>query len=295
MLGSPNGTTFVSEPELSRTEDFDFVSSRKRKVHPDMEEILQLRKDIQEMFKNLKEDQNSEFLNLNKMISELKDQNKENIISNEILKKALEENTGLYKDLKRNYDTLILENNAALNKIGYLEEQVDALQRKQLETMIEIKNVPITDNENLIEMVNQLHGSLNIHCNPDQVRQVYRKKSGPNKTIFVEYQTVQLRANTLKAVKSYNLNNKQGKFNTKALKISGDTQPVYISEALTPTARKLLYQSREFKKKYDFKFCWVSNGRIFLKKSEDKPAILIKSTEQIEGIINDISNSPSEL
>ena len=294
-MRSPNGTTFVSEPELSRMDDLDFVSSRKRKAHPDMEEILQLRTDIQEMFKSFKEDQDLKFSNLNKVISELKDQNKENIASNENLKRTLEDNLGLYKDLKLKYDALLLMNNSALDKIGYLEDQVEALQRKHLETTIEIKNVPITENENLIKVVNQLHTSLNIDFSPDQVRQVYRKKFGNHKTIFVEYQTIQMRAKTLKAIKSYNINNKQDKYNTKALKMPGDTEPVYISEALTPTARKLLFQSKELKKKYDFKFCWVSNGRIFLKKAEDKSAILIKSTEQIEGIINDITNPCPEV
>ncbi|KAJ8705546.1 hypothetical protein PYW08_012592 [Mythimna loreyi] len=211
------------------------------------------------------------------------------MISNETLRKTLEETTGLYRDLKQKYDTLVMESCAANNKIKYLEDEVEALQRKQLETIIEIKNVPVTENENLNEIINQLHNSLKVSVAPNQVRQVYRKKIAQNKPILVEYQTAQIRANILKAIKSYNMTNKEEKFNTKALKISGDPQPVYISEALTPNARRLLYQCRDLKKKHDFKFCWVSNGRILLKKSEDQPAILIKSSEQILGIINNVT------
>lgn len=295
MSQSPPAASFGSEPEFSRTDDTEFVKSRKRKNYPDKEEITQLRTDIQKMFENLKEDQESKFRKLNNMIGDLKDQNKEIIISNDTLRKTLEETTGLYRDLKQKYDTLLLESTVANKKIRYLEDEVDALQRKQLENIVEIKNVPVTDNENLTEIVNQLHNSLKISITPPQVRQVYRKKSGPNKPIFVEYQTAQTRANVLKAIKSYNMTNKEEKYNTKALKISGNPQPVYISEALTPNGRRLFYQCRELKKKYDFKFCWVSNGRVLLKKSEDQPAILVKSSEQIQGIINSISTPSLEL
>lgn len=68
--------------------------------------------------------------------------------------------------------------------------------------------------------------------------------------------------------------------------MAGDKTPIYISETMTPTTKQLHYLSREIKRKYNFKFCWVSNGRVFLKKSEDQPAVLVKSTEKIEEIIN---------
>ncbi|KAL4708006.1 hypothetical protein ACJJTC_010622 [Scirpophaga incertulas] len=49
----------------------------------------------------------------------------------------------------------------------------------------------------------------------------------------------------------------------------GPSKPIFISENLTAKVKKLFYLSREFAKTHAYKFCWVTNGKIFLRKKEN--------------------------
>lgn len=275
--------SFGSQPELSHIEDSDQGPSKKRKAdYQPSDHLLLLRSDMKKMFDTLKNEQELKFSQLNETIKDLKQKQEESIHSTMLLRNTIEDTL---KDLKDKYKNLKIQHEASQIKINKLEVQLENLQKKQCETMIEISNVPGSSNENLTELICQIHNLLKISIPPAQIRQVYRKHTAKNKNIVVEYQTTQSRTQVIKAFKTYNKKN-EDKLNTQSLQMAGDKTPIYISETMTPTTKQLHYLSREIKRKYNFKFCWVSNGRVFLKKSEDQPAVLVKSTEKIEEIIN---------
>lgn len=46
---------------------------------------------------------------------------------------------------------------------------------------------------------------------------------------------------------------------------------LYIDESLTPKLRVLLSEVKSFKKSNQFKFAWIRNGEVFLKKDDSTP------------------------
>ncbi|KAL3265520.1 hypothetical protein HHI36_009724, partial [Cryptolaemus montrouzieri] len=51
---------------------------------------------------------------------------------------------------------------------------------------------------------------------------------------------------------------------------------VYFNEDLTRAKQELLTQARKIKMERGYKFAWVKNGQIYIRKTEDGQAILIE-------------------
>ncbi|KAL4718051.1 hypothetical protein ACJJTC_018528 [Scirpophaga incertulas] len=58
----------------------------------------------------------------------------------------------------------------------------------------------------------------------------------------------------------------------------GDKKPVYVSEHLTPESKSLHAASRLKAKQLNYKFVWVRDGKVFVRKTESSSFILIKDS-----------------
>lgn len=61
-----------------------------------------------------------------------------------------------------------------------------------------------------------------------------------------------------------------------------DNTNIYLNESLTSRSRLLLKAARDIKQKKQFKYLWVRNATILLRKKEGDPVIMIKSFEDLE-------------
>ena len=61
-----------------------------------------------------------------------------------------------------------------------------------------------------------------------------------------------------------------------------DDNNIYISESLTEANRKLFKLCLKAKKDLRFDFIWTRNGRIFMRKDKEAPAVLIKSIDELQ-------------
>ncbi|KAJ0182239.1 hypothetical protein K1T71_001608 [Dendrolimus kikuchii] len=85
----------------------------------------------------------------------------------------------------------------------------------------------------------------------------------------------------LQAYKKFNSTHKDNRLNLSALGFHEENSVIYINELLTKKGKNLHYLARKLIKGIDWKFCWTSRGKIFIRKEEGQPAIEIKSDEQI--------------
>lgn len=280
---------YSSQPDLACSNKIDlepFVPGRKRKERSEFED---LRNEIHILITTIKSDQESKFDKITKSIEELKVQNNilknqnEKIIScNEKIENKLIQTTELYSELRKSLELLQDDHIKATNKVTALEEQIEEMQRSQRSSFIEI-TTPITDNENVHEIVTKIHEAIGVKTVGESIRQCYRIKQGAKKPVIVEYKNGQIRNEVLKLAKSYNKKNNE-KMSTKVFGNHSTDEPIYINEFLTPNAKRLFYHTRQLRKSYGFKYNWISAGRIFVKKNDGDPAILIKSLEQVERI-----------
>lgn len=174
-------------------------------------------------------------------------------------------------------------------KIKNLENRLEEFERHTRSTCLEIRGIPAKQKEtkqDLHTIVERMHNKLRTEVQPLAIKDIYRLKGKQNgeRPLIIEYATSTLKSNTLLAVKQYNRSNITDKLNTSALGIDGQKASVYVSEFLTPKAKRLFYLARDIAKTSRYDFCWTANGRVFLRKSEGKPPILITNEQQLEDL-----------
>lgn len=159
-------------------------------------------------------------------------------------------------------------------------------------TNFEIKNVPKMEKEtkqDLINMVTCLSENVDCKISKTDLKDIYRVRpknpSQKNTPIIVETASVLLRNDFLRMAKSFNIKNKI-KLSAKHLgfKTSEDT-PIFVSEHLTSIGSRLYFLARDLKKSKGYKFCWVSYGKVFVRKDEQSPVILITNEKQVHNLL----------
>lgn len=102
------------------------------------------------------------------------------------------------------------------------------------------------------------------------------------KTIVAKFRSVRCRDEFYSAVYRYNKGHPNDKLNTNHLGIAGEKKPVYVSEHLSPFFKSLHAASRKKAKEAGYKFVWVRNGRIYVRKDSDSSYIYIKNQDSLE-------------
>lgn len=105
-----------------------------------------------------------------------------------------------------------------------------------------------------------------------------------NPSIVAKFRTPRLRDAALAGVSSFNKKNAKDKLNTQYLGIGGTRCSVYVSEHLTPYNKSIHAATRLKAKEKGYKFTWVRNGRVYVRKDELSQAILIRNIECLHKI-----------
>lgn len=176
--------------------------------------------------------------------------------------------------------------------IVLLESRMEDMQMTLRKTNFEIKNVPKKPNESkqdLVEMVTCLAESLTCPIARSEIKDIYRvrgnKPDQKNTPIVVETTSALIKADILKRGKLYNA---QTKYKLTAKQLGFKTQedtPVFLSEHLTAKGSRLHYLARDLAKSKGYRFCWTNYGKVYVRKNEQSPIILIRSEEQVHHLL----------
>ncbi|KAI5630693.1 hypothetical protein NE865_16595 [Phthorimaea operculella] len=200
-----------------------------------------------------------------------------------------------YEAMKHEINTLQKEKREQLEYIQQLEQKIRDVNFKSRPADIEIRNIPQVNGETC-ESLSKVVTSIGevVGCPTAGIRDIYRLpgqsrpgQSSVARPIIVEFLTVMSKNNFLTAARNYNNNatSKEMKLQTQLMGLPGKPQPVYISEKTPASCRKLFRAARDFAKENDYKFCWVKNGNIFLRKREEEKQVLIKSEKCLHNLI----------
>ncbi|KAJ8704277.1 hypothetical protein PYW08_013001 [Mythimna loreyi] len=199
-----------------------------------------------------------------------------------------------YEELRKEVESLKKEKQEQRCYIESLEKKIVDLQSKSRSAGVEIRNIPLSNNENasgLTQTVCSIGKLVGVPITEPELRDIYRLpgKSTPATTacpIIAEFTSVNTKQKLISAVRAYNkkIENKDNKLNTEQIGIPGKRQPVYVAELLPTSSKKLFHLAREFSKNNSFAFCWTSNGNIFLRKKEGDKQVLIKSEKCLQDL-----------
>lgn len=250
-------------------------------------EFISFKDEMKEMFTSFINTQQNDLRNIAASIKEIQQTN--NKIENSISYLAAQN-----EELKNKINQLELQVKKDQDYICVLEDRIEEMQRCTRKNNIEIKNVPKKiqeSREDLTKMVLCLAKNIDLEINPRDIKDIFRlhgKKEGKNPPILVELDSAIIKQDLLKKTKSFNIRNKS-KLQARHLGFTTNADnPIFISEQLTPKNARLFFLARDLAKTKQYKFCWTSFGRVFVKQDENSKVVLIRSEAQVHGLLQGI-------
>uniref|UniRef100_A0A2A4K4N4 Reverse transcriptase domain-containing protein n=1 Tax=Heliothis virescens TaxID=7102 RepID=A0A2A4K4N4_HELVI len=202
--------------------------------------LLSWKAEQDERLSQWKADQDALLKSLVKDVSELK-QN-----YSEIQKKTIELDKGMtfinkdYEDIKSRVlvmESLEMDTKVSLSKY---EKEIQDLRMQSRPASIELRNVPIKENENIVDLVSILTNigkAVKLEISKTGLRDVYRLpgKPGNPRPIVAEFISVSQRNDLLSSIKTYNKNRQvSDKINSQLIGLPGEKFPIYVAEYQTP-------------------------------------------------------------
>ncbi|CAH1638160.1 unnamed protein product [Spodoptera littoralis] len=308
--GSLGLTQTQSEPDINsaaKISDYVNVNRNKRPRQGDSPQgelefgELEADKNNQDISCTLAE-QTTLMASLLRDIAEVKSQNNQIKASNAQIRETNEEimksmsfMNSQFEDMKKEIGELRQDRRIQQNYIENLEKKILDLQHKSRSSAIEIRNIPQENSESftsLMKTVCKIGNVVGLPIPESDIRDIYRlpgKSISPTapRPVIAEFTKVQTKQEIISATRLFNKGKgKEEKLNTSLIGIQGKPQPFYIAEQLPATTKKLFYQAREFAKSKAYKYCWISNGNVFLRKQEGDKQIIIHSEKCLQDLGN---------
>lgn len=213
----------------------------------DRDLILKLNKDLQKLLPL--EDKMNQVLQLVMAQNEKIEQ-----LENQ-LEKQRQENMGLREDLRNSRD------------------DVDELQQRSRLNNIIINGIPEAKSEDVYKLVENLGDKLGILNPASHIQIAHRVKTttlGKVKPIVVRMLNSKTRDVWTAAYRQQQL----------------WKQKIYVSEHLTKRNQDLLAKTKKLKTEHEYKFVWVKDCKIFVRKSETSRVFVVRKECDLERIFN---------
>lgn len=162
-----------------------------------------------------------------------------------------------------------------------VKKELTALAQYSRNCNLEIKGVPIKAEEKLGTTMQTISTCLNVEIKDSDIDVIHRVPTKNNTTtpnIIVKLTSRNVRDKILKKAKKQRLN-------TSHLGFDGEVTPIFINEHLCQANKVLLGLALKAKREKGWKFTWVSDGKILMRKSENSRVVHIMSTDDFAQIL----------
>ncbi|KAL4718886.1 hypothetical protein ACJJTC_006560 [Scirpophaga incertulas] len=199
----------------------------------------------------------------------------------ELIVKSTEQTNIKFSSLQSTINEILTQN----KELKQLESKVETLEQVILSSKLELKNIPIestASKENLCEIVIKAANVLEVPLHQHEIKDIFRikNKSGFG-TITVDLGSALKKEKFIKNARRFNIRNSTNKLNSSHLSLAGPQIPIFVSDHLSQRARRLNCLARTFAQEHGFRFCWTSNGRTYLRKSEGERHIRVDSESDL--------------
>lgn len=183
---------------------------------------------------------------------------------------------------------LQIENEVLRSTTRDLSHRLQQLDQLSRTNNLEIQCVPEHKNENLYNTLQQLSKVVECPLSDTDIQYCSRiAKFNTNslrpRSILVKFSSRRMRDTLLAGVIKFNRNNPTDKLNTTHLGYGGDKKgAVFVSEHLAPETKSLHAAARQRARELNYRFTWVRDGKVFVRKTESSSYILIKDLQVLE-------------
>ncbi|XP_044753525.1 uncharacterized protein LOC123312958 [Coccinella septempunctata] len=181
----------------------------------------------------------------------------------------------LYEVLKL-ANQIKMENDLLKKEVFNLQVRLDIIEQNSRLNNIEIMDIPERKNENLNDVVNKIGECVGVVIEPKEISSITRVPTrivNKPKNIVVKFVSKSLRDKFMSAVKA-----KRGDLGGRnGFKIDGLAENFFVNEHLTTRNKVVFRSAREFAKRKGYKFVWVQNGNILIRKNETSRILQIQN------------------
>lgn len=177
------------------------------------------------------------------------------------------------------------------DRVTILEAEVSKLMREandkdQFSRMnnAEIKGIPQSQNENLLDIISTVGSKINYPINRGQINFVTRVPSKDNtqpKPIIVAFVGRYVKEDFVAAARA---KSKEVKLNASIFGFKSSNM-VFVNDHLTPSNKDLLTKAKKIAKDKGFLYSWVKHSKIYLRKSDTSPVIRIGSEGDLVKVV----------
>lgn len=266
-----------SQPDLSKLENNlyssrEFQRYKRTRDNDDSELILEFRK----MFAS----QISTIAKIHDDLSLIRTQITEMKSTNENFLKELSGLKAEIGEVKRNTSEKI---QTLENRIDELSNQIKSNDQRSRLNNVEISGVPVSKSENLNTILHNLAVKVGFPIVDSDVDYIYRVRRFPSTTksdglpnsvvpnIIVKFTQRKRKSDLIAAVRA-----RRG-IATTDLGIDGPSRPIFVNDHLAPHNKLLYKQARLLGKEKAYRFIWLNDCKIFLRKNESSKPIIISN------------------
>lgn len=186
----------------------------------------------------------------------------------------LEEMDMKYKSLFTKYNEQIKVNEKLQEEISQIKRQLNKNEQKDLKNNLLVQGVPYKENENVPEIINKIGTYLGVKNDNKFTAFRLGKDNSKANVIKVIFEDETTKTKFLKSKK---------KFEIKSTDLGHTKESkIFLNHELTNTNFDLFMAARTFKKDHNYKFLWIGNGNIFLRKDEHSKILLLEEKSQLE-------------
>lgn len=186
-----------------------------------------------------------------------------------------------FNELMKSHEAIKQENTQLRKEVSTLSKRVDNMENLHRANNIEIHDIPEKSNENLSEVISKIGAFLGCPLDKNAIDSVFRVQTlNPNKpkNIVVKFTSKTSRDLFLTNAKHMRRNEK---FN-RGFKLEGLAEKFFINEHLSSATKVLLKETKETAKRNSYKFVWVQNGNILVRKNEASKLIQISKSKDLD-------------
>ncbi|KAI5637759.1 hypothetical protein NE865_09541 [Phthorimaea operculella] len=168
-----------------------------------------------------------------------------------------------------------------------LTQRLSSVEQYMREANVEVNGIPESRSENLANTLIKISETVGCSLTDSDIQHITRvakldKENGKPRAVVAKLRNVRQRDFLLAAVGKFNKNKKlDEKLNSQQIGLSGTATPIYVSEHLTPANKSLHAATRKKAKEMKYKFTWVRDGRIYVRKDETCSCLLIRNIDSL--------------
>lgn len=164
-------------------------------------------------------------------------------------------------------------------RFDQLESDIREMEQRSRINNIEIKGVPLSQSENLFEIVAKIGSHIGCSITKEQINYIARipmRNDKQNKTILVSVHNRYIKEDFVAAAKKCTTAPAD-------LGLRGDKR-IFVNDHLTVDNKMLLNKAKALAKERGFAYIWVKGCKIFARKSPTSNVLAIKSESDLKKI-----------